>query len=207
MHPIISETVEAGGSEVIYKKFNEYKLISRDDPSVTITEPLIEIPHDAIPVLSAIYDTYGDGGPNKQIDYVSYDRYNNPLWIKSDNRDYVYVWGDYGKNLIAIVENATEPQVSEVLGVDYLDVISSYPVSAVHETFPEIGNTLRSSLPNSLVTSYTYLPGVGMSSQTSPDGQTIYYEYDGKGRLSYTYRMDGDRKSIIEKYDYNLVNE
>lgn len=207
MHPIISETVEAGGSEVIYKKLNEYKLISRDDPSVTITEPLIEIPHDAIPVLSAIYDTYGDGEPNKQIDYVSYDRYNNPLWIKSDNRDYVYVWGDFGKNLIAIVENATEPQVSEVLGVDYLDVISSYPVSAVHETFPEIGNTLRSSLPNSLVTSYTYLPGVGVASQTTPDGQTIYYEYDVKGRLSYIYRMDGDVKSIIEKYDYNLVNE
>lgn len=207
MHPIISETVEAGGSEVIYKKLNEYKLISRNDPSVTITEPLIEIPHDAIPVLSAIYDTYGDGEPNKQIDYVSYDRYNNPLWIKSDNRDYVYVWGDFGKNLIAIVENATEPQVSEVLGVDYLDVISSYPVSAVHETFPEIGNTLRSSLPNSLVTSYTYLPGVGMSSQTTPDGQTTYYEYDDRGRLSYIYRMDGDVKSIIEQYDYNLVNE
>jgi YD repeat-containing protein len=57
------------------------------------------------------------------------------------------------------------------------------------------------------VTSYTYLPGVGVASQTTPDGQTTYYEYDDRGRLSYIYRMDGDVKSIIEQYDYNLVNE
>ena len=155
-----------------------------------------------MPVIESVMDTYGNNELELRTEYLSYDCYGNPVEIRSDKRNNVYLWGYSGKYLIAIIENASEQDVRSALNIESLSEVS------VKKT-PDnrIGNTLRSSLPNSLVTSYTYLPGVGMSSQTSPDGQTIYYEYDVKGRLSYTYRMDGDRKSIIEKYDYNLVNE
>ena len=112
------------------------------------------------------------------------------------------MWGRFGQDLLVMVQGASEDEVADALGVEYLDDLSMQG-----EPANGIGATIRAALPNSLVTSYTYLPGAGMSSQTSPDGQTIYYEYDDKGRLSYIYRKDGDVKSIIEKYDYNLVNE
>ncbi|MFT3793300.1 RHS repeat domain-containing protein [Flavobacterium sp.] len=42
---------------------------------------------------------------------------------------------------------------------------------------------LRASLPNAQVTTYTYNPGVGMTSITDPKGETKYYTYDALGRL------------------------
>ena len=197
---IVEETVSSD-NEVVYRRRNNYKL-NNGYFSVPPVDTLPEPPIGSYPVLESISDTYGNGNPQKQVEYLSYDRYGNPLWIMSHGQEIVYVWGRFGQDLLAIVHNASEQEVAEALGVEYLDLISM-----TGEPSNEIGVKIRNSLSEALVTSYTYLPGVGMSSQTSPDGQTIYYEYDGKGRLSYTYRMDGDRKSIIEKYDYNLVNE
>ena len=199
--PVISETITADDSEVIYKRRNDYKMMNIYNPSAP-PDTLLDIAVGSLPVPEAVYDTYGDGDMQKQIEYLSYDRYGNPLWIKSHDRDYVYVWGRFGQDLLATVQNVTEQEVADVLDVEYLDLISMLGVPP-----SDLGSRLRSSLPNSLVTSYTYLPGVGVASQTTPDGQTTYYEYDDRGHLSYIYRMDGDVKSIIEKYDYNLVNE
>ena len=193
LSPVITQTYKADSTEVIYRNETRYKLM--DDMTMSPnTRPM--------PVIESVMDTYGNNELELRTEYLSYDCYGNPVEIRSDKRNNVYLWGYSGKYLIAIIENASEQDVRSALNIESLSEVS------VKKT-PDnrIGDILRAALPNSLVTSYTYLPGVGMSSQTSPDGQTIYYEYDGKGRLSYTYRMDGDRKSIIEKYDYNLVNE
>ena len=193
LSPVITKTYREDDSEIIYRTETSYKLLDN----------MTESPNTrSMPVIDSVKDTYGNKVPVLRTIYRSYDCYGNPTWIISDNRNNVYLWGYSGRYLVAIVENATEQEVMSVLDVESLSEISVM-------TTPDIGlgSRLRSSLPNSLVTSYTYLPGAGMSSQTSPDGQTIYYEYDDKGRLSYIYRKDGDVKSIIEKYDYNLVNE
>lgn len=200
MAPIV-EVIVTSDDEVIYKRHNDYKLNNGYFP-VPPADTSLEPPTGSYPVIKAVYDTYGNEAPEKQVEYLSYDRYGNPLWIRSHGRDYVYVWGRFGQDLLVMVQGASEDEVADALGVEYLDDLSMQG-----EPADGIGATIRAALPNSLVTSYTYLPGAGMSSQTSPDGQTIYYEYDDKGRLSYIYRKDGDVKSIIEKYDYNLVNE
>ena len=49
------------------------------------------------------------------------------------------------------------------------------------------------------MTTYTYLPGIGMTSQTDPNGHTVYYEYDALGRLS-TIR-DNERR-LLKSYQY-----
>ncbi|MBQ3246287.1 MAG: hypothetical protein IJB06_06200 [Bacteroidales bacterium] len=199
--PVIAETVTTDSSEVIYQRRNDYKIINRYDLTAP-ADTCRELTVGDFPVLAAVYDTYGDGEPQKQIEYLSFDQYGNPLWLRSHGRDYVYVWGRAGQDILAVIRNATEEEVAEALDVEGLNVIS-----VQYEPSNDVGTVIRNALPNSLVTSYTYLPGVGVASQTTPDGQTTYYEYDDRGRLSYIYRMDGDVKSIIEKYDYNLVNE
>lgn len=42
---------------------------------------------------------------------------------------------------------------------------------------------LRNSLPQAMVSSYTYRPLVGMTSKTDARGITEYYKYDGMQRL------------------------
>lgn len=199
--PVIAETVTTDSSEVIYQRRNDYKIINRYDLTAP-ADTCRELTVGDFPVLAAVYDTYGDGEPQKQIEYLSFDQYGNPLWLRSHGRDYVYVWGRAGQDILAVIRNATEEEVEDALDVEGLNVIS-----VQYEPSDDVGTVIRNALPDAMVTSYTYRPGFGVASETSPDGQTIHYEYDDRGRLSYIYRMDGDVKSIIEKYDYNLVNE
>ncbi len=49
------------------------------------------------------------------------------------------------------------------------------------------------------MTTYTHLPGIGMTSQTDPNGNTTYYEYDALGRLSAI--RDNERR-LLRTYQY-----
>ena len=53
-----------------------------------------------------------------------------------------------------------------------------------------------------LVTTYTYLPGVGMTGMTEPGGNATSYEYDSSGRLQRIKNMDG---RTTEAYLYHTV--
>lgn len=52
------------------------------------------------------------------------------------------------------------------------------------------------------VTSYTHDPLVGMTSQTGPDGRTIFYEYDGLGRL---VRTRDEQGRILSQQQYHYA--
>lgn len=49
------------------------------------------------------------------------------------------------------------------------------------------------------MTTYTHLPGIGMTSQTDPNGHTVYYEYDALRRLSAI--RDNERR-LLKSYQY-----
>jgi len=71
------------------------------------------------------------------------------------------------------------------------------------KTFNE---TLRSnqSLKGALITTYTYIPMIGMTSSTDPSGITTYYEYDKLGRLIY---IRDKNYNIVKKYDYHYQGQ
>ena len=59
------------------------------------------------------------------------------------------------------------------------------------------------TLKKNMVTTYTYSPGLGISSLTDPMGITIFYRYDNWGRLIETYHYINKKNKIIKKYRYN----
>lgn len=54
----------------------------------------------------------------------------------------------------------------------------------------------------SMIWNYTYLPFVGLTSETDPRGKTIYYQYDAYGRLADEYYLENNIKKIINHYIY-----
>lgn len=194
LSPVITKTYKADSTEVIYRNETKYKLMDNmtENPD---TRPM--------PVIESVKDTYGNKEPELRAEYMSYDCYGNPVWIISDNRSNVYLWGYSGKYLIAVIENATDLDVMSALNVESLSDIS---VMVTPDN--NLGSTLRSALTDSMVSDYTYFPGIGLKSETGPDGRTIHYDYDESDRLSCRYYIEDDGQvSIIEKYEYNLLNE
>jgi hypothetical protein len=57
---------------------------------------------------------------------------------------------------------------------------------------------------NAFMTSYTYSPLVGMSSETDPNGYSKYYEYDNFNRLSLIRDQDNN---IVKKICYNYTGQ
>lgn len=57
---------------------------------------------------------------------------------------------------------------------------------------------------NAQMTTYTYTPLIGMTSQCDVNNKITYYEYDGLGRLDLIRDQD---KNIIKKYCYNYAGQ
>ncbi len=57
---------------------------------------------------------------------------------------------------------------------------------------------------DALMTTYTYKPLIGMTSETAPNNVTTYYEYDALGRL---IRIRDDDKNIVKQYTYHYANQ
>ena len=54
-----------------------------------------------------------------------------------------------------------------------------------------------------MVTTYTYAPGVGLTSTTDTKGYTSYYEYDASNRLQFVKDAEGN---ILSSTNYNYKN-
>ncbi len=91
-----------------------------------------------------------------------------------------YIWG----------YNSQYP-VAEVIGEDYATIIVNSNLNKTILQSPSTSdedmrtelNKIRKSFPAALITTYTYKPLIGISSQTDINNRTTYYEYDSFGRL------------------------
>lgn len=131
-----------------------------------------------------------------RIQYLSYDAYSNPLEVKQTGGITIsYIWGYNKSEPIAKVENATYAQIATALGIS-VAALKNYSEANITTL-----NSLRSLLPNAMVTTYTYKPLVGILTNTDPRGYTTSYEYDAFGRLIAVKDAAGNLLSE-NKYNY-----
>lgn len=134
----------------------------------------------------------GDNVFESRIEYLKYDEFSNPLEVKQESGIHiVYLWGYNKSQPIAKIENATYAQVTGALGTT---TISEANLGAI--------DNLRTNpvFSNSMITTYTYRPLVGVASVTDPRGYKTTYHYDSFGRLEFIKDMDGN---ILEQNSYH----
>ncbi|MDN5216387.1 hypothetical protein QQ020_30240 [Fulvivirgaceae bacterium BMA12] len=107
-----------------------------------------------------------------------------------------YLWGYNGKYPVAEVIGSTHASISALVNTN---ILQNPPSDQQLRT--EL-NKIRTGLANTAaqVTTYTYDPLVGMTSQTDPNGQTIFYQYDDFNRLELIKDQAGN---IVQQYSYN----
>ncbi|WP_461639594.1 hypothetical protein [Labilibaculum euxinus] len=117
-----------------------------------------------------------------------------------------YLWGYNNQYPVAKIENATYSKVEAVVNVSNIQTLSNADNdhgirgSATNEEKLRVALDALRNIAGAMVTTYTYDPLIGMTSQTDPNGITTYYEYDDFGRLQYVRDHDGN---IVKLYQYN----
>lgn len=137
----------------------------------------------------------GNYAPETRTTYL-YDDSLNVSSIAVDNIETVYIWSYKGQYPIAMIEGLTHAQVETALG----STISALLCKAVPSQADY--NSIRTAVKalGGHITTYTYKPLVGITSVTLPNGNRIYYEYDGFGRLARVLDHNG---SVISTNSYN----
>lgn len=102
--------------------------------------------------------------------------------------------------------------VAKIVGSDYITAASFANMSILNNSATNDQqmraelNKIRTGLAGTVaqVTTYTYKPLIGISSETDPNGRTITYEYDGFNRL--ILLRDKDNK-VIKRVCYNYAGQ
>ncbi len=146
---------------------------------------------------ASIQTSINGGAGVTEMTFDSYDPVGN-LTQKTGKDGIItaYLWGYNSLYPVAEVKGMTHATASSLVNPSVLEAPPGEP-----ELIAEL-NDLRTGSGN-LVNSFTYLPLIGVTSMTSPEGNTNYYEYDHFGRLA---RVRDYQKKIIKQMDYGYVD-
>ena len=114
-----------------------------------------------------------------------------------DGIETVYLWSYKGQYPVAKIEGLTYAQVKAVIGESTLSKLLDKANPSDNDL-----NSIRTQIKakGGLITTYTYKPLVGITSETKPNGLKTTYEYDGFGRL--TQVLDHNNK-VVSTNSYN----
>lgn len=107
-----------------------------------------------------------------------------------------YLWGYNSQYPVAKIVGTS--YVTAVTKVSQSQIDAATNISNNDVNVQALLNTLR-TIPGTLVTTYTYAPPIGITSQTDPSGKTIKYEYDSFGRLKTIRDQDNN---VLKTMDY-----
>ncbi|RXG11365.1 YD repeat-containing protein [Leeuwenhoekiella aestuarii] len=149
-----------------------------------------------------------DSKYSKKINIKRYDYKGNVQEVEDDKNKVTtsYLWGYSDKYPIAKIQNASYAEVQSIM--NELEVEYDYIPISTNEEYSQylkiLFKDLRSSLPNAMVTTYTYDPLKGITSMTDPRGQEMTYEYDDFNRLK---TVLDDEMKLLQEYKYYYKNQ
>lgn len=131
---------------------------------------------------------------DRKITYNSYDAKGNLTQYTLENRIPVaIIWGYGGQYPVAKIEGFTFANATSKLA-NYLTKIQNGTLTVAEQS------TIRTLIPDAMITTYMYKPLVGVTSITGPNGQTEYYKYDAANRLE---EIRNDKQEVLKTFQYN----
>lgn len=143
-----------------------------------------------------------------KVQFNQYDSYSNLLeQQRPDDMRQAFIWG-YNSTLPVIKgENIDQAALTAAVnlalsGTGYatLEALLSAVTTFPNTAWTTFNQNLRSNAPGAMITTYTYSPLTGMTSETDTTGELSSYEYDSFGRLVLVKDDEGNIKS---QYQYN----
>ena len=153
--------------------------------------------------LSKTYIGKNANNMEPRIIYSHYTPLGNPTYIEKDGKpEAIYIWGYNYQYPIAEIKNVTYERFSHIISSQTLEQIGSRNIPSVSQW--QVINNLRDDLPEALITTYSYKPGIGIISKIDPRGIKTSYIYDPFGRLTDIKDHEGN---LLEHYDYQYATE
>lgn len=150
--------------------------------------------------LSKYKSAKGGNSLETKISYNLYDAYLNVTEVSKESDYYSYIWGYNGAYPIAKIENSKYNSITPSLITAAQNTSNT---GSEGQLIIALDN-LRSSLPGALITTYTYLPLIGVSTITDSKGNRTTYTYDSSNRLQYIKDQD---LNVLQKYCYNYLGQ
>lgn len=126
-----------------------------------------------------------------------YDTYGNIIEQQMKNNIIeVYLWGYYGQYPVAKITGSNWNDIKNIVDTSVLNNGSNAQVLLQLTTL----RNYFASNSSVQISSYTYQPFVGMTSETPPNGKTVFYEYDSFNRLHLVKDEEG---KILKRICYN----
>jgi len=176
------EIVETNGSSEVSRVKNNYGSFN----------------NSAFITLASVQTSYGGNPLDTVLTCDFYDQKAN-LLQQTANRKKIrsYLWAYNYQHPVA--EFSGETYANATAGVD----VASLQALTDDAQIKSIVNARRTALPDAMVSTFFYKPLTGVTTETNPGGRSVFYNYDGFGRLS---NIKNDDLNIIKKYDYHYIS-
>ena len=142
----------------------------------------------------------------KEGEVITYDKYLKPEYVKlNDTQDRIYVWGYGGRFPIAVIDNMNNTTFHSSANlksaIQQLETYRKIENEGDCTNLRNLNAAIRSLLPLSAhITTYTYDPYFGMTSETDDSNLGKIYSFDTFGRLFAVYDVYYRK---LEEYNYH----
>ncbi|WP_206022415.1 RHS repeat domain-containing protein [Pseudoflavitalea sp. G-6-1-2] len=179
------------------------QLVEQEQLNTTLNKPISKLRmtygsflNNTLITLQSVNKSIAGNGLEQQDVIEEYDSFGNICQVKGkDGITTSFLWGYKSNELVAKVVGSGYLNARQYINQAILDNAATTDAQMRTEL-----NKLRENLPGAQVITYTYAQLVGITSETDPNGNTLFYEYDAMGRLSLIRDKDGN---IVKKFSYN----
>ncbi len=147
---------------------------------------------------------------NKIISHKYDNNYNIIQYNNRTNNSITILWGYNYMYPVAKIENSTFDDVmgaiddAQSVTYDQLQLMDSEELQSLFDIIRNNSRTSGNILQNTMISSYTYDPLIGITSITLPNGKKTTYDFDDFNRLENVINFDSN---IIEHFDYHYYQE